>query len=181
MQAITQQRGLVQSARLITTFPSLGRPISTPRCLSPLRRKLPGNLQFRRWYSLKLDELDHKWRRKWKESSFDADMRQSEQVQPSKMVIPMFPYPSGTLHLGHLRVYTIADVIARYRTLRGDKILLPMGWDAFGLPAENAAIERGIPPHLWTKSNISKMKEQLELINANWSWETVGCHPVLLP
>ncbi|GJC93581.1 leucyl-tRNA synthetase [Colletotrichum higginsianum] len=83
----------------------------------------------------------------------------------------MFPYPSGTLHLGHLRVYTIADVLARYHTMQGSRVMLPMGWDAFGLPAENAAIERGIAPATWTKSNIAKMKEQLEVMNGNWNWE----------
>ena len=95
------------------------------------------------------------------------------------MVVPMFPYPSGSLHLGHLRVYTIADVLARYRSLKGDHVALPMGWDAFGLPAENAAIERGIEPGTWTRDNIANMKEQLENMNANWDWSRVCCSALL--
>jgi len=85
----------------------------------------------------------------------------------------MFPYPSGYLHLGHLRVYTIADVVARFHSLRGHDVMLPMGWDAFGLPAENAAIERGINPATWTRSNINKMKEQLDMMNGSWDWSRV--------
>jgi leucyl-tRNA synthetase len=94
-------------------------------------------------------------------------------VTASKYILPMFPYPSGYLHLGHLRVYTIADAVARFHTLQGHNVLLPMGWDAFGLPAENAAIERGINPATWTRANIAKMKEQLHMMNGSWDWSRV--------
>ena len=115
-------------------------------------------------------EIESKWQRIWKEEKL---YKTDEAINKTNKfyALSMFPYPSGDLHMGHVRNYVITDLIARYQSFKGKSVLHPMGWDAFGMPAENAAIDRGINPDVWTKQNISHMKKQLKLLGLSIDWE----------
>lgn len=121
-------------------------------------------------------EIEKKWQHIWEESKCDC-CHEDDKKAPY-YVLEMFPYPSGNLHMGHVRNYTIGDVIARYRRMNGYNVLHPMGYDAFGMPAENAAIKHNIPPADWTFSNIANMTRQQKALGLSYDWdrEVATCH-----
>src|SRR5215217_6000389 len=122
-------------------------------------------------------DVEPKWREAWaREDVFRVG---NDDPRPKYYVLEMFPYPSGRIHMGHVRNYAMGDVVARYRRAQGHAVLHPMGWDAFGMPAENAAMERGVHPKGWTYDNIAAMREQLKSLglSIDWSREFATCDP----
>lgn len=122
-------------------------------------------------------EIEKKWQKVWQENhSFKTELNRQ---RPEYYVLEMFPYPSGNLHMGHVRNYSIGDVVARFKAMQGYTVLHPMGWDAFGMPAENAAIKHGIHPAKWTWENIANMRRQQQELGLSYDWdrEVATCHP----
>jgi leucyl-tRNA synthetase len=122
-------------------------------------------------------KADAAWQKVWDDAqTFAAD---DSSTKPRSYVLEMFPYPSGRIHMGHVRNYTMGDVLARFRRMNGMEVLHPMGWDAFGMPAENAAMEKGVHPGTWTRANIATMKAQLKRLGfaLDWSRELATCEP----
>jgi len=122
-------------------------------------------------------EIEPKWQARW-----EADEMYRSAIDPNKpkhYALTMLPYPSGDLHIGHWYAMCPSDVRARYMRMKGYNVLFPMGFDAFGLPAENAAIQHGIHPHTWTMANIDKMRQQLKSMGAMFDWEreAISCLP----
>ena len=115
-------------------------------------------------------KIEKKWQKVWKDNNqYKMDTR--DDSKPKYYCLEMFPYPSGKIHMGHVRNYSIGDVVARFKKMEGYNVLHPMGWDSFGLPAENAAIKHGVHPHKWTMANIEEMKDQLSMLGLSYDWD----------
>ncbi|XP_071591963.1 leucine--tRNA ligase, mitochondrial isoform X2 [Heliangelus exortis] len=142
------------------------------------RRLVPGYVRtiysetgkWEKTYSLETRKKVEKWWLPRIKEQF-CKISETDKSRPKFYVLSMFPYPSGKLHMGHVRVYTISDAVARFQKMRGMQVINPMGWDAFGLPAENAAVEHGLHPASWTQSNIQHMREQFDALGLSFTWE----------